>query len=120
MILNMQEISIWMLRIKNLIHPHHRHHIRVAQVLNVMSIPNGDINHLKLIARYKVLINLILVYLAKANNTLAAHNKKLLILSVMPMFAFGNTRLRNIDRNLSAVRRLQELRERTPIIYIHL
>src|SRR5690554_5452586 len=119
MILNRQEKGIRMLRIKNLIHPHHSNHICVAQILYIMSIANWNINHLKLIARYKVLINLLLVNLAKANNTLAAHNKKLLILRMMPMLTFSNARLRNIDRNLTTVWRLQELRKRTPLIHIH-
>ena len=109
-----------MLRIKNLIHPHHRNHISVAQILYVMSIPNWNINHLKLIARYKELINLLLVNLAEADNTLAAHNKKLLILLVMPMLTFSYTRLRYINRYLSTIGRLQELRKRTPLIHIHL
>src|SRR5690554_736318 len=120
MILNRQEKGIRMLRIKNLIHPHHSNHICVAQILYIMSIANWNINHLKLIARYKVLINLLLVNLAKANNTLAAHNKKLLILGMMPVLTFSNARLRNIDRNLTTVGRLQELCKRTPLIHIHL
>src|SRR5690554_2726127 len=120
MILNRQEKGIGMLRIKNLINPHHRNHICVAQILNVVSIPYWYINHLKVIARYKVLINFLLVNLTKTDYTLAANNKKLLILGMMPMLTFSNARLRYINRNLTSVGRLQELRKRTPLIHIHL
>src|SRR5690554_4967622 len=119
MILNRQEKGIRMLRIKNLIHPHHRNHIRVAQILNVVSISHRDINHLKLITRYKVFINLLLVNLTEADYTLATHNKKLLILGVMPVLTFSNAGLRNINRNLTTIGRLQKLGKRTPLIYIH-
>src|SRR5690554_6907788 len=104
MILNRQEKGIGILRIKNLIHPHHRNHIRVAQILNVMSIPDWNIDHLKLIARYIILINLLLVNLAEADNTPAAHNQKLLILGMMPVLTFGNAWLGNINRNLTTIR----------------
>src|SRR5690554_789136 len=90
------KISIRLFRIKDLIHPHNRNHIRITQVLNIMSIAYWNINHFRLFSRNKIFIHFYIIYLTEANHTFTTYNQKLLILGMMPVLTFCNTRFRDI------------------------
>ena len=47
-------------------------------------------------------------------------NNELLELGVVPMLAFGDARLTNVDTHLSCIEGMHQLREGTSIVHVHL
>ena len=57
---------------------------------------------------------------ALLNQAMTCHDDEKLPLGVMPMFALGNARLRDIHRELAAVQCLQQLRKAAALVLVHL
>ena len=56
---------------------------------------------------------------AEVDFTLTRNDQEFLVLRVVPVLSLGNTRLGDIDANLSALHRMQRLRETSAIVTVH-
>lgn len=101
------EESIWLFRIENFIGVHHCYEIiRIAQVNNVVSVAREHNDALDFISTYLIIEDFTGSFLAKLNQTMTRNNDELLPLGVVPVFALGYSRLRDIRRTSNVWRSL--------------
>jgi len=93
----LQKIRIRLVRIETLVGPHNRNHISIPYVLDIMCIACRNIDNFKSIATYRILDNLITANLTETDHALTFYNQELLILAVMPVIPFCNSRPGYID-----------------------
>ncbi len=114
-----QKKRIRLLGIERLVCPHDSHHVRIAQILNVVRVTYRDIHHLQLVARNIILIDFLSSIFRKRMTPCPLTTRNFSFLCVMPVVSFGNARLGNIHRHLSSIGRFQEFSKGTPFIHIH-
>ena len=100
------EIGIGMYGIENFVTPHKGNHIRVAEVFDVVGIPYGNVDNFQFFAADIIADDFAGslvsgIHVAEAYHSFSADDQKLFIFCMMPMIAFGNAWLGNVDRKLS-------------------
>ena len=60
------------------------------------------------------------VEVALLDKAVTAHHDEELPLGVVPVLAFGDARLRNVNRNLTAIQGVNQLGKRASVVHIHL
>ena len=117
------EISIWSLRVEYLVAVHDGHEVfGVTQVDDVMCVAGEHDDALNLIARDLIVENLgIRVgFVSQLNKSMTADYREVLELAVMPVLAFGDSGLGDVDAYLTMGEGVEELGEAASCIYIHL
>ena len=126
-VLYLFEKRIGLLWVEAFVAPHQRDHVlRIRKVDDVVGVTRNHLNYLKFLARNPVLDNGIVIALfvlansAKTNQALSRDNAELLPLRMMPMLALGDSGLRNVDGNLTAIGSAQHLGKASAIVNVHL
>ena len=103
MLLDLLKVCIRLFRVERFIGPHEGNHIGISEIFDVVCITCRDIHHLNFFSTDVVLYNfsIWIAYLSEANHSSAAHHDELLILGMVPVVAFGDIWLADIDRELS-------------------
>lgn len=110
-----------MILVKHLIAIHHSNEILCIREINdVMRIAREHMHTLDIVPRYLKLNDLISANLALLDQSMPSNHNKELPLRVVPVLTLGNPGLRDVDRDLTAVQRMHQLRKRPTIIHIHL
>lgn len=113
-------IGIRILRVKGFICPHQRHKISFPYILDVVRIARRNIYHLRLFTGYNIFCDSVTVGLSQLDQGISADYQEFFRLGMMPVIAFGDARLCNIDRKLTAVRGADKLSKRAAFIGISL
>ena len=85
-----------------------------------MGIPWEHVYTLNIFPAHLELYHFIRVNLTLLYQSMTSHNNKELPLSMVPMLTFGNTRLADIDRHLSAIEGMNQLGKGATLVDIHL
>jgi len=117
--LHLQIIRVRLVRVKGFIGPHYGDHVCITKVFDVMDIPGGYIHHFQLISANVIFDCLIRADFPKTDDAGATDHQELFILTVVPVVAFGDARLGNVDGHLSSIRGLEKLGKRAPVIHVH-
>jgi len=121
------EVRVGLFRIEALIRPHDSHKvIGVGKVDDAVGVAWYHLNHPDMIAAHRefhdriVFPFLILADFAQPNEPGSADYHELLVLAVVPVVAFGDAGLGDVDADLSPVGRAQEFGEAAAGVNIHL
>ena len=124
--LNRLEERIRTILVKRLVRPHERHQIlRVREINDIVRVARYHLHHLYLLARHMKLHDWIVrpVRLPpdppQLDQPFAMHHDELLVLRVVPVLPFCNTRLGYIDRELTAIKCADDLRETAAGVHVH-
>ena len=103
-LLHFLEVSIRLVGVKNLIAVHHRDEVlSVAEVDDVVCIAWEHVDALNVVARDFKLDDFVGAEFALLNQSVATDHDEELPLGVVPMLAFGDARLGNVDAHLATV-----------------
>lgn len=118
---NFVKVGIGPVRIEYLVAVHDGDEIfGIGEVDDVVGVAGEHDDTLDFVTTHLVVEDFIGAFLAELDEAVARDDDELFPLGVMPMLAFGDTRLRDIDAHLSAVEGVDEFGERAASIDVHL
>ena len=85
-----------------------------------MRVAREHDNRLYFVATHLIIKNIISAFFAELDKSMTTHHYKLFPLCVVPMFTFSDARFGDVYAHLSAIQRVNQFRERAPIVNIHL
>lgn len=107
--------------VKLFVCPHDRHEVfGIGQIDDVMRVSGKHMDCLDVVARDLEFDYFVRTDLAFLDQSVTGNDDEKFPFAVMPMLAFGDTRLGDVDAELSAVRGFEQFRERAARIAIHL
>ena len=110
-----------MVGVEDLVAGHHRHQIfRLRQVDNIVGPAGNHVDSLDFIPRNFKLYRFPGVDVPLLDQAVASDHDKEFPLGVVPVLAFGNTGLRDIDAHLSTVSSVYQLGKGTSVVHVHL
>ena len=115
------EICIRFLGVKDLVAVHDRDKIfSFREVDDVMRIAWQHMDALDIVTRHFKINHLIGAEFAFLNQAMTGHDDEEFPLGVVPVLAFGDAGLGDVDADLTTIQSVNQLRERTTVIHIHL
>ena len=85
-----------------------------------MGVAGKHVDALDVVAAHLELDHLVGADLPFLDEAVAAHYDEELPFGVMPMLTFGNARFANVDGDLTAVQRMDQLGKRATVVHVHL
>ena len=107
--------------IEHFVRPHERYHVIRTLVDDVVRVARWNAHHLNLVAAHLVIQDgrIGAIHLPELDQSRALHDAELLVLRVVPVLSLGDAWLGDVDRDLSTLRRVQNLRKAAPRIAVH-
>ena len=115
------KIGVWFVWIEDLVAVHYCYEVfGVGEVDDVVGVAWKHVNSLDLVTRHLKVEDFIRAYPSLLNQATAAHYDEELPFGIVPMLAFGDAWLADIDRYLTTVQCVDKFSKRTSVVNIHL
>ena len=120
-ILDLLEVSIRLVRVKDLVAIHDCNQILcLAEINDVMGIARQHVDALDVVATDLKLYDLICAEFALLNQAMTGHHDEELPLCVVPVLALCDARLTDIDAHLTTIQGMYQFGKRATVIHVHL
>ena len=118
---NWFKIGIRFIRVENLIAIHHRDEVLgLREIDDIVRVSRQHVHSLDIVARDLEFDHFVGTELAFLDQAMAGDDDEELPLGVVPVLAFGDARLGNVDGHLAGVQRMHKLRETAAVVHVHL
>ena len=115
------KVRIRLGRVEDFVAVHHRHEVLgVGEIDDVVRVAGKHVDRLDVVAGDFELDDLVGAELAFLNQTMPRDHDKELPLGIMPMLPLRNPGLGDVNGDLAAVKRVNQLRERAAVVNVHL
>ena len=91
----------------------------VGEVDDVVGVTGKHNNRLYFVAAYLKVENFICAFFSHLDKSAAFHNDELFPLGVVPVLAFGDAGLGNVDADLATIGSVDQFSERAAVVAVH-